>query len=79
LKDELPPFVGFCFAFLLFSRQKISSQFEWSARRLVIGLAEVRSHLQVSEQGDQGPMLWFLNISAEKIGEKVGVFDSKQS
>jgi hypothetical protein len=27
----------------------------------------------------QGPMLRFLNIFAEKIGEKIGVFYSKQS
>jgi hypothetical protein len=27
----------------------------------------------------QGSMLWFLNIFEKKIGEKIGVFDSKQT
>jgi hypothetical protein len=28
---------------------------------------------------NQGPMLWFLKYFRKKIGEKSGVFDSKQS
>jgi hypothetical protein len=32
-----------------------------------------------NKQGDQGPMFDFKNIFAEFFGEKIGVFDSKQS